>query len=156
MKISLKWFIVLATVLFSIPTTAQAGLKFCNKTNAPIEAAVGYRESTEASPNKWVAEGWWKIGPSQCAVVYEKPLTQRFYFAYAHSLALNTGTDNSETYLARAWDGEYKFCVKGEAFKLESADGGGRDCVERKLFMLGFEEIDVKSQTEAIYDFIDF
>ncbi|MCL2473303.1 MAG: DUF1036 domain-containing protein [Alphaproteobacteria bacterium] len=153
-----KWkiTIVLAAVVFVMPVAAQAKLQFCNKTSAPIEAAVGYRESTADSPNKWTAEGWWHIEPGKCAVVYDKPLTQRFYFAYAHSLAMNTVSAADGTYQPRAWDGKYMFCVKGAAFKLESADGGGRDCLERKLYMLGFEEVDVKGQAEAVYDFTDF
>ena len=146
-----KLTLLFAFVFFAVPNIAHAKLQFCNKTNAPIEAAVGYREAEKDSPNKWIAEGWWRIEPNQCATVYDKPLNQRFYFGYAHSLA----PQNTEDYAPRAWDGKYMFCVKGAAFKLESPDGGGRDCVERKLYMLGFEEIDVKNKTEAVYDFTD-
>ena len=120
---------LLLTLLLLVAPPANAALLFCNHTKAALEAAFGYREQVD-----WVSEGWWQIQPGQCARVFNKSLTQRFYFYYARSLAAT-----SANHRAPVWDGKYAFCVDTKAFR---ATGDG-NCEERNLRQQGFHEIDL-------------
>ncbi len=129
---SLRLFIAslaLCAALFS-SLPAQAAFLFCNRTGSVIEAAFGYREQTS-----WVSEGWWQIQPGQCARVYGKPLTQRFYFYFAHALA----PPSNDGKPPMVWSGKYAFCVDGKAFKAE----GDGDCEARGFRQQGFQEVDI-------------
>ncbi|MFY9288404.1 MAG: DUF1036 domain-containing protein [Alphaproteobacteria bacterium] len=64
---------LLAGFLLFLPAHAEASMVFCNRTQNPIEAAVGYRAAID-----WVSEGWWRIEPDQCSRVIGQALTQRF------------------------------------------------------------------------------
>jgi len=119
--------------LFSSP--AHAAFLFCNKTSQAIEAAFGYRDQTT-----WISEGWWQIQPGQCARVYGKPLTQRFYFYFAHVLA--PPSNNSKQTLV--WSGKYAFCVDSKAFRSE----GDGNCEARGFREQGFQEIDIGPNTK--------
>lgn len=120
------------------PCAAHAAMSFCNRTAFAIEAALGYRSESEAKTETWTSEGWWRIEPGQCARVYSEPLSQRFYFYYAHGLtpaAKDTGP--------MEWSGKYLFCTDNKAFRVE----GDKDCVSRKYLSTGFREIDVGTKT---------
>lgn len=117
----------LLLALFAAP--AQAAMVFCNRTDAPIEAALGYRESIN-----WVSEGWWQIEPGQCARVFGKPLTQRFYFYYALSLSPPAPGKSP-----LSWTGKYAFCIDNKAFKVE----GDGDCESRNYKTQGFQQVDI-------------
>jgi len=112
------------------PTPASAAFLFCNKTQSLVEAAFGYREDAN-----WVSEGWWQIQPGQCARVFPKPLTQRFYFYYARTLSGPV----KEGQTPPVWAGKYAFCVDSKAFKAD----GDQNCESRNLRVQGFQEIDV-------------
>jgi uncharacterized membrane protein len=108
---------------------ADAAMVFCNRTQAPLEAALGYRETSD-----WMSEGWWRIEPGQCARVFGQPLTQRFYFYYATSL-VRLSKDKPPF----VWAGKYVFCADTKAFK---ATGDG-DCESRGYQTKGFQQIDL-------------
>src|SRR5689334_8025945 len=110
-----------------IVTPARAAMVFCNRTNMPIVAALGYRESV-----KWVSEGWWQIEPGQCSRVFSKPLTQRFYFYYA--VALDAPSRDKAPL---SWAGKYAFCMDTKAFRIE----GDGQCEERHYKTQGFQQI---------------
>ena len=121
--------LALGVVAF-VPCQARAAFLLCNHTKAVIEAAFGYREGVE-----WVSEGWWQIQPGQCARVFGKPLSQRFYFYYARSMATPTKTGPKPP----IWDGKYAFCVDSKAFRATGDD----NCEDRGLRQQGFHEIDI-------------
>jgi uncharacterized membrane protein len=130
-----------------IPVPAHAAMVFCNHTQGVIEAALGYREQVEDQKIDWVSEGWWRIEPGQCSRVYGKPLTQRFYYYYARSLAPATRDKASTT-----WNGKYQFCADTKAFR---AEGDGA-CEEHGFQMKGFQEVDVGVNTrDYTLDFHD-
>jgi len=121
---------------------AEAAMMFCNRTQDSIEAAFGYRESVE-----WTSEGWWRIEPGQCARVFGKPLTQRFYFYYATSLSPPVKDKSPLT-----WTGKYQLCTDTKAFRIEG-DGG---CESRNYHTQGFQEIDIGTLTrDYTLDFKD-
>ena len=122
-------FLVLA-VGFCLPLPAQAALLFCNQTKSVIEAALGRRHETG-----WTSEGWWQIQPGQCARVYNKPLTQRFYFYYARALTLKAKDGDG----VLTWSGKYAFCTDDKAFKVDGDTG----CEARGYRSQGFQDVDV-------------
>jgi uncharacterized membrane protein len=119
---------------------ARAAMVFCNRTRAAIEAAIGYRGPVGEEQQKidWVSEGWWQIEPDQCARVYGEPLSQRFYYYYATSLA-PTSPDKSPD----VWKGKYQFCTDTKAFRVEGDTG----CEQRGYQTHGFQEMDVGVNT---------
>lgn len=120
---------LLGALLLLHTPKAYAAMVFCNRTQAPLEAALGYRETTD-----WVSEGWWRIEPGQCARVFGQPLTERFYFYYATSLVRPSKDKPPFT-----WSGKYEFCTDTKAFKV-TGDG---DCESRNYQTKGFQEIDL-------------
>lgn len=125
---------LLAGFLLFLPAHAEASMVFCNRTQNPIEAAVGYRAAID-----WVSEGWWRIEPDQCSRVIGQALTQRFYFYYAKSLG-QPGKNKSNF----IWGGKYQFCVDAKAFKFE----GDGDCESKGFITKGFNEIDIGSRAK--------
>lgn len=124
---SLSVFTVCVAVV-CLAWPAQAAFLFCNKTQTPIEATFGYREQVA-----WISEGWWQIQPGQCARVFNHPLTQRFYFYYARSMAKPGAPP------AMVWGGKYSFCIDDKAFRIE----GDGQCEARGYQEKGFQEIDI-------------
>jgi uncharacterized membrane protein len=114
---------------------AEAAMVFCNRTQNPIEAALGYRETVD-----WVTEGWWHIEPGQCARVFGNPLTQRFYFYYATSL-----TSSVPSKPPLIWSGKYELCTDAIAFRIEGDD----NCETRHYRTQGFQEIDIGPNTHS-------
>jgi uncharacterized membrane protein len=117
-----------------LPHAAYAAMSFCNRSEGPIEAALGYREDGDGATESWMSEGWWRIESGQCARVYGQPLTQRFYFYYAHALT-QTSKDTAPT----VWSGKYIFCTDDKAFRVE----GDTDCPARNFQSTGFQELDL-------------
>jgi uncharacterized membrane protein len=113
---------------------AQAALVFCNRTQQPLEAAIGYRGTLGDQAEDWISEGWWRIEPGQCARVYNEPLKERFYFDYA--VALSSPGRNKAPY---SWTGKYPFCADTKAFRVE----GDGDCESRGYQTKSFQQIDV-------------
>jgi len=117
-------------------------MMFCNRTQNPIQAAFGYRETVT-----WISQGWWRIEPGQCARVFGAPLTQRFYFYYATSLVRPAKDKPPFT-----WTGKYEFCTDTKAFKVE----GDGSCETKSYQTLGFQEIDIGANTrDYTLDFKD-
>lgn len=109
---------------------AEASLLLCNRTKAPLEAALGYRDDSG-----WISEGWWKIEPGLCARAYGKPLSQRFYFYFARAL----NRQSTEGKDSPVWTGKYAFCIDDKAFHVM----GDGNCEKRKYKTQGFHEIDL-------------
>jgi uncharacterized membrane protein len=130
------------------PSQAHAALVFCNRTQQPIEAALGYRDQGEGDAgDTWISEGWWRIEPGQCSRVYGQPLKERFYFYYA--TALSATTPEQKPF---AWAGKYQFCTDIKAFRVE----GDGDCEGRGYRARGFQQIDLGPNTrDYTLDFRD-
>lgn len=126
---SLPAFVFLI-VLTCTSLPAEAAFLFCNRTQHPIEAAFGYREQVA-----WISEGWWQIQPGQCARVFNRPLTQRFYFYFARVLE----SPSASSQPPMTWAGKYIFCVDNKAFRVE----GDGQCAVRGYQEKGFQEVDI-------------
>ena len=123
-------FIGLLSLCLLFASKAEAAMVYCNHTNGAIEAAFGYREG-----EIWFSEGWWQIEPGQCARIYKEPLTQRFYFYFARSLAKPLAEGKKPV----VWAGKYAFCIDNKAFRVE----GDQNCEQRGYQRQGFQEIDL-------------
>ncbi|MDE2029333.1 MAG: DUF1036 domain-containing protein [Alphaproteobacteria bacterium] len=138
---------VILTAMLVLPRGARAALSFCNRTQAPIEAAIGYHGDTGGGDRDWVSEGWWRIEPGQCARVYGENLTQRFYFYYAYALT-QTAKDTPPT----VWAGKYTLCTGDKAFRIR----GDNNCIARGYRATGFHELDTGgSAPDYTLDFKD-
>lgn len=118
---------------------AHAAMVFCNRSHELIEAALGYRGPVDEQRTDWISEGWWQIEPDQCARVYGKPLTERFYYYYAISLAPVAPDKTPDV-----WKGKYQFCTDTKAFRAEGDTG----CEGRGFQVRGFQEMDVGVNTK--------
>jgi len=85
----------LALMIMAAPRPAFADLSVCNENKQTVIAAVGYHDG-----QIWVSEGWFTIRAGQCAPVYERPLSNRYYYLYART------ADRG-----RYWGGDYYFCI---------------------------------------------
>jgi uncharacterized membrane protein len=142
--------LALAAVV-ALPAPAKAALVFCNRTQQPIEAALGHRDQQEggedSAGNVWVSEGWWRIDPGQCSRVYGQPLKERFYFY--HATALSASAPGQKPFV---WEGKYQFCTDTKAFRIE----GDGDCEGRGYHVKGFQQIDLGANTrDYMLDFKD-
>jgi uncharacterized membrane protein len=140
--------LVAAMVFCGMVSEARAALVFCNRTQQPIEAALGHREhNDDDAGDVWISEGWWRIEPGQCSRVYGQPLTERFYFY--HATALAPSAPGKKPFI---WQGKYQFCTDAKAFKIE----GDGDCEGRGYRVKGFQQIDLGPNTrDYTLDFKD-
>lgn len=128
-----------------LPDAAHAALVYCNRTQQPIEAALGYRGPLVDGISSWVSEGWWRIEPGQCSRVFGQQLKQRFYFYYAIAKA-SSGPDRQPF----VWSGKFRFCTDTKAFRIE----GDEDCEGRGYLARGFQQLDIGTN---IHDYtLDF
>ncbi len=130
---ALRLRLFLAVVVLGIagfrPSPAMAAMAYCNRTQTPIEAAFGHRETLD-----WISDGWWQLQPGECLRVFSKPLTDRFYFYFAR--ALSTEVPDKPPF---TWAGKYIFCINAKPFHIE----GDGTCEARGYVSQGFAEIDI-------------
>lgn len=113
---------LLPAMLLLTAGPALAGFKVCNKTALPVRAAIGRFDGT-----RWSSQGWWTVGPGNCAELLTGPLQARYYYFYASDGGAGT------------WEGKTHFCVApAKSFK---AAGRG-DCARRGFDSRGFLEVD--------------
>jgi uncharacterized membrane protein len=105
------------------PTSALAGLEFCNQTGASASIAIGYK-----APDGWTSEGWWNIGASECKTVVSRELDKSHYYWRAESSDLSWTHDT------------YMFCTSEEVFTIVGDD----DCGPRGYDREGFNEIETE------------
>ncbi len=119
--------------------SADAAMRFCNRTQQPLEAALGYHRDEKDQSARWVSEGWWRLEAGQCARVYDQPLAQRFYYYFGRAL-----TPSAPGRQPNLWEGKYQFCVEGKAFRIE----GDAECETRGFQVRGFRPVDIGADTK--------
>lgn len=125
---------VLVFAAFLSGHAAHAALVYCNRTQQPIEAALGYRGPMVDGVSSWISEGWWRIEPGQCSRVYGQSLKQRFYFYYG--IAKIAQSPDKQPIV---WSGKFRFCTDAKAFRIE----GDEDCEGRGYLARGFQQLDI-------------
>ena len=67
--------------LFALPGAARAEFAVCNQSYDVVNVAVGQDVAGDMQ-----TEGWWTIGPNQCANVIKDELTSRYVYIYAQDV----------------------------------------------------------------------
>lgn len=98
------------------------GFRVCNQTASEIEVAKAVNTgATDAGQRIIISEGWYKLPPGACTLLWPAPLNYLSYLVYAQDKV--TG---------RQWSGTVPICVSGQAFTIRSDTcGSGYD---RRLF----------------------
>lgn len=136
MKLGLRLGMIAAVGLLGMAlgaSPAKADFEICNKTKESVSVAVGYRENGD-----WISEGWWNIDTGDCAVVYNKKLSEVNYYLYGESDSL-------------VWQGDYTFCIVNDEFTIV----GDTDCKKRGYQPQGFMEIDVGDNTSFTFNLLE-
>lgn len=118
--------------LCAFASSAQAGLKLCNRTSYVLYAATGYLQGVNA-----VTQGWSRLLPGACQMAIREPLTAHGYFVYARTSLAHAGP-------SRVWGGTQKLCVKDADFSLTAAIA--TRCPADDTFELPFAGVDVHRQ----------
>ncbi|MDR3526304.1 MAG: DUF1036 domain-containing protein [Rhizomicrobium sp.] len=117
--------LTLTFALTAAPT--HAALSACNRTSYVLYAAAAVVNVPNVS-----VQGWTRIAPGACAVVFGGDLTADAYYLTARSSRAHSGSP-------RAWSGPTNFCVKDKTFSW-TLPFGARCPADG--FELGFAQID--------------
>lgn len=117
---------ITAICLLVWPQAARAEFKVCNKTDALVGVAIGYKME-----NDWITEGWWRIPPDICTSIIEGDLTSRYFYLHA---------EESES--GGKWRGPVFMCTSSKEFKIQ----GVKNCFARGYERTGFFEVDTTEQ----------
>jgi uncharacterized membrane protein len=100
----------------------------CNQTSKNISVAkASATGQTENGRPIFMSQGWYKLSPSQCAVLWNGPFPTRFYYVYAESAGSH-------------WSGSYPMCVSEKAFRIANNQCG--QGYRRRMF----NEIDTRGK----------
>ncbi len=108
------------TCLGSLP--AHADFAVCNQTFDMVNVAIG-----KSQDEVFVTDGWWTIGPNQCANVLTEPLSVRYIYVFAQDVFGNV-----------ILSGATRMCVAPERFTIR----GETDCIRRGYIEAPFHEVD--------------
>ena len=101
---------------------ASADFAVCNQTFDMVNVAIGTSEG-----DVFVTDGWWTIGPNQCANVLTEPLAVRYVYVFAQDVFGNI-----------ILSGATRMCVAPERFTIR----GETDCIRRGYIEAPFHEVD--------------
>lgn len=122
---------------FMSVSPAFADLIVCNRTDAKVGVAIGYKNQDAQKADGWVTEGWWNLGANSCKPLIKGELNARFYYVYGFN------------YLSGAeWTDVFDMCTKTESFLIE----GRENCAARGLETKGFMEIDTLTETRWVVE----
>jgi uncharacterized membrane protein len=120
----IKRILLYFAALTLLATPADAQLTFCNDSGLQEWIAIGYPVG-----NDWFSKGWFKLDSGECGVMLGGPLSNRYYYYYAHS-----GSGRFES------DGDAQFCISDQAFTL------GRRCGSSQRSR-GFRKVDTSESS---------
>ena len=105
-------------------TPAAAEFAVCNQSFDVVNIAIGQDINDEFS-----TEGWWTVGPNQCANVIKEELVSRYIYIYVQDVfgqPIMTGTT--------------QMCIAATKFRIS----GNTNCWSRGKISAGFIEVDTK------------
>ena len=103
---------------------AQAEFAVCNQSFDVVNVAIG-----QDINDQFNTEGWWTIGPNQCANVIKEELVSRYIYIYVQDVfgqPIMTGTT--------------QMCIATTKFQIV----GNTNCWSRGKISAGFIEVDTK------------
>lgn len=104
---------------------ARAEFAVCNQSFDVINLAIGQYEY-----EAFVTEGWWTVGPNQCANVIDEPLRARYVYVFAQDVFGN-----------ELLAGTTPMCIGTRRFEIR----GEADCLQRGYLETRFFEVDTQS-----------
>ena len=131
---SLGFGLVLSALPFA---SAHADLIVCNRTDAKVGVAIGYKNLETTAQDAWITEGWWNLAADSCKPLLKGPLNARYYYVYGFNYL--TGAE---------WTDVFDMCTKPESFLIE----GREECAARNLETRGFMEIDTQNETRWVVE----
>jgi len=111
-----------ALILLACASPAAAQFAVCNQSFDVINVAVALKVQDD-----FRTEGWWTVGPNQCANVIKEELTSRYIYVYAQDVfgqQVSSGTD--------------EMCISPRKFQIS----GAKDCWTRGHVAAKFLEVD--------------
>ena len=96
--------VLVAFVVSTAATQAEAKYSLCNKTSYALSAAIGYVDG-----DRLATRGWWRLRPGQCKVVLTEQTNPGRYFVYAEAIPGHRGP-------LRTWSGDTPLCVENSGF----------------------------------------
>ena len=127
-------FLTLAAslALLCLPGMAQAEFAVCNQSFDVVNVAIGQDVNDE-----FQTEGWWTIGPNQCANVVKTELTSRYIYIYAQ-----------DVFGQPILPGTTQMCISPRKFVIR----GITECWSRGDISAGFIEVDtMKTQRWTLF-----
>jgi len=109
-------------VLMLLPGPALAQFAVCNQSFDVINVAIGRDVSDD-----FQTEGWWTVGPNQCANVIKEELTSRYIYIYAQ-----------DVFGQPLVSGSTQMCLSPRKFLIR----GLSECWSRGNIAAGFIEVD--------------
>lgn len=116
---------------------SQIGFRACNLTTREIEVAKALDTgASDGSSRIIVAEGWYKLPPNACTLLWAGPLQYDHYLVYAQ-----------DKVSGREWTGTVPACVSPQAFTIRASSCGST--YQRRLFT----QVSVGRQNGWIHNF---
>jgi len=125
----------LCLALFALllpPAAAQAQFAVCNQSFDVMNVAIGGDVEGD-----FQTEGWWTVGPNQCANVIKDELTSRYIYIFAQ-----------DVFGQPVVTGSTQMCISPRKFVIR----GLAECWSRGYVAAGFIEVDtVKTQRWTLF-----
>lgn len=119
-------------VIIGMQSAARAEFSVCNQSLEVMNVAIG-----QLHHDKFRTQGWWKIGPNQCASIIQKPLKSRYIYVFA-----------KDVFGKELLNGSVPMCISPNYFLID----GETDCLVRGFLPARFIEVDTnKSQRWTIF-----
>ena len=117
---------------FALPAAvAHAEFTVCNQSFDVVNVAIGRDTAGPgAAEALFITEGWWTIGPNQCANVIRDALTSRYIYVHAQ-----------DVFGQPVLPGSRDMCVEPGKFRIE----GIADCWARGLIAAQFQQVDTQT-----------
>lgn len=124
--------VLAALSMFLLTGAARAEFAVCNQSFDVVNVAIG--QDVEGD---FQTEGWWTIGPNQCANVIKEELTSRYIYIYAQ-----------DVFGQPIMPGTTQMCVSPRKFTIR----GITECWSRGHVAAGFIEVDTqKTQRWSLF-----
>ncbi|MFT6450781.1 MAG: putative membrane protein [Halocynthiibacter sp.] len=118
------WLMMVLVLCVFGANAARAEFAVCNQSFDVVNVAVGQFEEGEFG-----TQGWWTVGPNQCANVIRDPLEARYIYVFAQ-----------DVFGKAILNGTTPMCIGVDKFSIH----GVTDCLLRGYLEAGFFEVDTQ------------
>lgn len=106
------------------PVAGWAQFSVCNQTLDVLNVAIGRHQHED-----FLTQGWWTIGPNQCANVIQEDLDVRYLYVFAQ-----------DVFGREVLSGVSTMCIAPARFEIR----GEADCLARGYLEARFHEVDTR------------